>query len=102
MNLKSNIKIKTLIILIFLYNIKIFEKAFTQIRTIKNNILEKYNLRFLFAKNDYDYSQRTDKGDKDSIENCENTDYKYFVQYITGYNVTFEKNLNEKRAVSNN
>ena len=56
MNLKSNIKIKTLIILIFLYNIKIFEKAFTQIRAIKNNILEKYNLRFLFAKNDYDYS----------------------------------------------
>ena len=73
-----------------------------QKKYIKNNILEKYNLRFLFAKNDYDYSQRTDKGDKDSIENCENTDYKYFVQYVTGYNVTFEKNLNEKRAVSNN
>ena len=102
MNLKSNINIKIFILLIFLYNIKIFEKTFTQIKIIKNNILEKYNLRFLFAKNNYDSSQRTDKGDIDSIENCENTDYKYFVQYITGYNVTFEKKLDGKRAVSNN
>lgn len=102
MNLKyAKIRINTFLLLIFIYNIKTFEINFTQIKTIKNNIVEKYNLRFLFTKNNYDSSTRLDKDDRDSIENCENTDYQYFVQYITGNNITFEKKLDESRIVSN-
>lgn len=96
----TKIKLKTFILLIFLYNLNIFEIDFTTIKTIKNNILEKYNLRFLFSNNNYDYSQRTDKDDIKSIENCEKTDYQYLVQYITGHEVSFDKDLNQKRAVS--
>lgn len=103
MNLKyAKINLKALILLIFLYNLKIFQITFTQIKIIKNNIFEKYSLRFLFEKNNYDFSQRKDKGDRDSIENCEKIDYQYFVQYITGNNITFNKTkLDKKKEVSN-
>ena len=97
----DKIKIKIFIILIFLYNIKILEISFAKIKEINNHIWEKYNLRFLLTKNNYDSSQRT-QSDIDSIENCEKTDYQYFVQYITGHNVTFDKKkVDRKRAVSN-
>ena len=48
----------------------------------------------------YDSSFREGE-DKESVENCEKTDYKYFFQYISGYNVTFDKTVDTERSVRN-
>ena len=70
------------------------------IKTIKSNLSKKNFLRFLLDTNlNYDKNFRTSE-DLDSIENCENSDSKYFLQYIKGYNLTFDKELDEHRAVS--
>lgn len=93
---------KILLLLICFGYISIFEMNIIDIKNIKINFLEKYNLRFLYdSKNDYDTSSRIDKDDINSIENCQNTDYKYFVEYISGHNVTFDKDIEKERAVSN-
>lgn len=64
--------------------------------------LEKYNLRFLLDnKINYDTSTRSNKEDIDSIKKCQKADDKYFFQYISGYNVTFNKSIDKKREVSN-
>ena len=90
--------IKILILLISFYLLNIFGI----IKNIKFKFLERYNLRFLFdSNNNYDKSGRTDKNDIESIENCENSDYKYFYEYVTGHNVTFDKKIDTDRAVSN-
>lgn len=68
---------------------------------IKSYFLEKKNFRYLLdSKVNFDKSTRTDKEDLKSIENCENSDYKYFLEYITGHNFTFNKDIDIERAVS--
>ena len=68
---------------------------------IKSYFLEKKNFRYLLdTKVNFDKSTRTDKEDLKSIENCENSDYKYFLEYITGHNFTFNKDIDIERAVS--
>ena len=86
-----------LILLISFFSLNLFRA----IKIINSNIIDKYNLRFLESEEIYDKSGRTDKKDLESIENCENSDYKYFFEYITGHNVTFSKNIDTDRAVSN-
>ena len=102
MNLNLHkIKIKLALLLICFYYLNIFEISIIRLKKIKNDILEKTNLRFLLdTKINYDTTQRKNKKDLDSIKNCEKTDYKYFVQYITGHNVTFDKEIDKSRAVS--
>lgn len=93
---------KIFLLLICFGFISIFEMNIIDIKNIKINILEKYNLRFLLGSTiDYDSSSRKNKDDLESIENCEKTDFKYFVEYITGHNITFDKYVDKERAVSN-
>ena len=46
----------------------------------------------------YDTSSRSDSGDKSSIRNCQDTSYKYFIHYVAGHEVTFEKFINHDNA----
>ena len=93
---------KIFLLLICFCYISIFEMNIINIENIKINFIEKYNFRFLSgSKVEYDSSSRKDKDDLKSIENCENIDYKYFVEYISGHNITFDKNVEKERAVSN-
>jgi hypothetical protein len=69
------------------------------IKTIKSNLSKKNFLRLLDINLNYDKNTRTDE-DLDSIENCENSDNKYFLYYLKVYNLTFDKNLDLDRAVS--
>lgn len=93
---KRTLKIFLLLIGFFSLNI------FGLIKNYGSNLLlEKYNLRFLVGtSSNYDKSARTDQNDFKSIENCENSDINYFYEYITGHNVTFDKEIDETRAVS--
>lgn len=69
---------------------------------IKANLFEQFNLRFLSdSKINYDKSSRTDNDDIKSIEICEKSDFKYFYEYVTGFNVTFDEYIDKSRAVSN-
>lgn len=89
---------KLAVLLTCLYSLNIF--GITK-KYIKINFLENIKLRFLLdTKLKIDKSLRKDKGDLNSIENCE-ADYKYFYQYITGYNVIFDKDIDNNGAVSN-
>ena len=89
---------KLAFLLTCLYSLNIF--GITK-KYIKINFLENIKLRFLLdTKLKIDKSLRKDKGDLNSIENCE-ADYKYFYQYITGYNVIFDKDIDNNGAVSN-
>lgn len=89
--------LKIFLLLIGFYSIKLFGL----IKNYGSNLLERYNLRFLVGTNsNYDKSARTDQNDLKSIENCENSDINYFYEYITGHNVTFDKEIDETRAVS--
>ena len=63
-------------------------------RTKKVRILSNINLNV-------DIAGRKDDGDIESIKNCQNSDYKYFVQYVTGNNIIFDKNISDNRAVRN-
>ena len=85
-------KVKYIILLILL---------FIKIQTVKpkssNNIGKK--LRFLLDNTiNYDSSLR-EGADKESVENCKNIDYKYFINYISGYDITFDKNISIDGAV---
>lgn len=98
-------KEKYIIILAILTSFFILSICYLSIDKIKNqkNItFGKYNLRSLLDNDiNYDTSIRTDKDDRESIENCQNTEYKYFIQYISGYNVTFDKDIDTDRSVKN-
>ena len=50
----------------------------------------------------FDETKRTDKDDRDSIEHCKNSNYKYFVHYTSGQinNFTLLDDLNFDNAVS--
>ena len=88
---------KLAVLLTCLYSLNVF--GITK-KYIKINFLENIKLRFLLdSKLKIDTSSRKDEGDLNSIENCE-ADYKYFYQYITGYNVIFDKDIDEDGAVS--
>lgn len=83
-------KVKYIILLILL---------FIKIQTVKpkssNNIGKK--LRFLLDNTiNYDSSLREDK---ESVENCKNIDYKYFINYVSGYDITFDKNISIEGGV---
>ncbi len=82
--------------------ISIYQLIFLKSNNKKENLIENDNLRFLtIDPENYDTSSRTDKDDLDSIEICKNTDYKYFIQYISGYNTTFDRYIDTDRAVRN-
>ena len=62
--------------------------------------LKRNNLRVLWDNTiDYDTSNRYDE-DLESIKQCKNSEYKYFIQYVTGHQVTFDKAIETKYAVS--
>lgn len=74
--------------------------TFEIIKKIKSNLLKNNFFRSLIdIKTNYEKT-RTDEDDLDSIDTCKNSDYKYYLQYITGYNVTFDKDIDIERAVS--
>ena len=47
----------------------------------------------------YESSEMNDE-EKEAMEKCENTDYKYFIDLATGKTVTFEKVINIDNAVN--
>ena len=60
------------------------------------------NLRKLWDETiRYDISSRSNTDDRESIENCRDSDYKYFIHYVTGQNYTFNQFINRDNAVSN-
>ena len=89
--------LKLFFLLICFYSFNIFGIS----NYIKTNFIENNNFRYLLdTKVNFDKSTRPNKEDLKSIENCENSDYKYFLEYITGHNVTFDKDIDTERAVS--
>ena len=48
----------------------------------------------------YDKSRITDPDEKDAVEKCEDSDYKYFIHFVTGNNVIYDKGYNRDNAVS--
>ena len=91
-----------LAILTSFFILNIYYLNIDKIKNQKNITFGKYNLRSLLDNDiNYDTSIRTDKNDRESIENCQNTEYKYFIQYISGYNVTFDKDIDTDRSVKN-
>ena len=44
--------------------------------------------------------QYHDEDEKNSLERCEDSDYKYFIHFVTGNNEIFEKLINKDNAVS--
>ena len=48
----------------------------------------------------YDSSHITDTEEKKSLEKCEDSDYKYFIHFVSGNDVTFERFINKDNAVS--
>ena len=92
-------KEKNIIIITILISFCVFCSVCNPIQEIKKSINR--NLRFLIEMElNYDSSFREGE-DKESVENCEKTDYKYFFQYISGYNVTFDKTVDTERSVRN-
>ncbi len=70
-------------------------------KNIKTSKAQNSKLRLLWDETiNYDTTYRDDEEDKKSIEVCNNSDYKYFIQYVTGHNTTFNKNINMEYAVS--
>ena len=68
---------------------------------ILTNSTSLINLRKLWnEKIDYDESSRSED-EQDSIAHCRNSDYKYFIHYVTGENYTFPKGslINKDNAV---
>ena len=89
----------SIIILIGFFLIYIFKIE----KIVKINPLGELNLRFLLDESmNFNISKRINKEDKDSIKNCQNSDSKYFMQYITGHTVSFNNNIDSNRAVRNN
>lgn len=74
--------------------------SFEIIKNIKSNLLKNNFLRSLIEIK-VNLNNRTDEDDLDSIENCKNSDYKYYLQYVTGNEIIFDKDIDIERAVSN-
>ena len=45
--------------------------------------------------------RKIDSAEEDSIKHCKNSNYKYFIYYVTGQNYTFDQYINYDNAVSN-
>ena len=105
---KTNIKFyKIIIILINTFIINIYEIIFLIINNNKHNILKNNQtnnyIRFLLdGPANFDVSTRTNNEDLISIENCQNSDDKYFNQYVSGNYINFNKTIDNNRAVRNN
>lgn len=85
-----------LLIFLIIVNINIIKG-----KNIKTNDSQNSKLRHLWDETiKYDTTYRDDEEDKKSIELCNNSDYKYFIQYVTGHNITFDKDINKEYAVS--
>jgi len=70
-------------------------------KNIKKSDSQNSRLRRLWEETvKYDTTYRNDSEDIESIELCNNSDYKYFIQYVTGHNTTFDKDINTEYAVS--
>jgi hypothetical protein len=84
---------KYIIIILLLFNI------IQNVNNKNSNTTEKKRKRLLLDLDiNYDSSNREGK-DKESIEICQNSDYKYFINYISGYNITFDKDIEQDGAV---
>jgi hypothetical protein len=69
-------------------------------KKLNSSYSKKNNLRVLWDNTiEYDTSNRYDE-DLESIKQCKNSEYKYFIQYVTGHQVTFDKAIETKYAVS--
>ena len=88
------------LLLIYFLILMIFQFNLINGKKLNSSHLRKSNLRVLWDNTiDYDTSNRFDE-DLESIKQCKNSDYKYFIQYVTGHNVTFDKAIEIKYAVS--
>ena len=95
----SPIKEFQLLLMYFLI-LMIFQFYLINGKKLNSSHLKKNNLRVLWDNSiDYDTSNRYDE-DLESIKQCKNSEYKYFIQYVTGHNVTFNKAIETKYAVS--
>ena len=84
-------KRKTVLILICLFNL---------FHVIESVVESKNHLRKTWEEIvKYDKSGRGDE-ERESLEKCEDSDYKYFIHFVSGNNVTFEKYINKDNAVS--
>lgn len=93
------IKVFQLLLMYFLI-LMIFQINLINGKKLNSSHLKKNNLRVLSDNSiDYDTSNRYDE-DLESIKQCKNSEYKYFIQYVTGHNVTFNKAIETKYAVS--
>ena len=93
------IKVFQLLLMYFLI-LMIFQINLINGKKLNSSHLKKNNLRVLSDNSiDYDTSNRYDE-DLESINQCKNSEYKYFIQYVTGHNVTFNKAIETKYAVS--
>ena len=89
--MKQNKKFSFLILFMFLLLINLSEE------NIVSNI--KKNLRSLWDETiKYDVSQR-ESTERESIEHCKDSDYKYFIHYVAGENFTFNQFINQDNAV---
>ena len=80
-----------LILFMFLLLINLSEE------NIVSNI--KKNLRSLWDETiRYDTTYRN-SDEKESIEHCKDSDYKYFIHYVAGQNYTFNQFINKDNAV---
>ena len=95
--MKHKAIIEILIIIFFISNIQfiISSKSITKNITSKNF----YHRLLLEEGEEYDKTFR-ELDELDSIEHCEDADYKYFFQYVSGYNVSFDKQIIKEYAVS--
>ena len=84
-------KRKTVLILICLFNL---------FQALESETESKNNLRKTWEEVvKYDKSGR-DSEERESLEKCEDSDYKYFIHFVSGNDVTFEKYINYDNAVS--
>jgi hypothetical protein len=94
----KHIRIFQLLIFFIIVNISIIKG-----KKIKTNDPQNLKLRRLWEETvKYDTTYRDNEEDKNSIELCNNSDYKYFIEYVTGHNTTFDKDINKEYAVSYN
>ena len=72
------------------------------VSTKASNLKNKNTLRKLWNEDiDEGLYRKIDSDEKDSIKHCKNSDYKYFIYYVTGQNYTFDEYINYDNAVSN-
>ena len=94
------IKIFALLIALFYVNILEINQLRKKNNKPINNIKDEDDyIRYL--KGEYDKSSRTYQKDKDSIQNCENSNEDYFSYYISGASFKFDKYVDERDSVNN-